>query len=67
MILIPKKTTAVMRQNRLAIGCVFHGNDLLVVSDLKDPPRILIRADTRPLPPNLNGVAIPPRLAVFFL
>jgi hypothetical protein len=67
MIIIPKKTTAVLRQNRLAFGCVFHGNDLLLLTDLQNPPRISIRAETRPLPANFDGIAIPPRLAVFFL
>jgi hypothetical protein len=67
MILTPTKTTALMSRNRLAFGCVFHGNDLLVISNLQDPPRIFIRADKRPLPPNFGGIAVPPRLAVFFL
>jgi hypothetical protein len=67
MILIPKKATAILSQNRLAIGCIFHGNDLLVISELGNPPRISIRADKRPLPLDFNGIAIPPRLAVFFL
>jgi hypothetical protein len=67
MILTPKKITAISCRNRLAFGCVFSGNDLLVVSDLQNPPRISVRADQRPLPVDFNGIAIPPRLAIFFL
>jgi hypothetical protein len=67
MILIPKKTTAVLSQDRFAIGCVFHASDLMVISDLQDPPRISVWADKRPLPSHLRAIAIPPRLVVFLL
>jgi hypothetical protein len=67
MIITAKKFTPALYQNRPAIGCVFHGNELLVLTDLREPPRIFIRADKRPLPWSFNGIAVPPRLAVFFL
>lgn len=67
MIITPQKTTAVLSQNRLAIGCVFHANDLLVISDLQSPPRISLRVDKRPLPLDFKGIAIPPRLVMFVL
>jgi hypothetical protein len=67
MIIIPKKTTAVLSQNRLAIGCVFHTNDLMVIADRQNPARISLRADKRPLPLDFGDIAIPPRLVVFVL
>lgn len=67
MIITAKKFIPALYRDRPAIGCVFHGNDLLVITDLRNPPRISIRADKRPLPWDFDGIAIPPRLAVFFL
>jgi hypothetical protein len=67
MIITAKKFIPALYRDRPAIGCVFHRNDLLVITDLRNPPRISIRADTRPLPWNFEGIAVPPRLVVFFL
>jgi hypothetical protein len=67
MIITAKKFIPALYRDRPAIGCVFHGQEFLVITDLQNPPRVSIRADKRPLPWGFNGIAVPPRLAVFFL